>query len=174
MGRLNVKLIGDAAELLVGVILNRLIDGIEIKHLGGRHRYDLLIKNVKNVPPQYRNVIRRDSYIEVKIRHNPKQWYGQGIPPKKKAFYENKEKALETGRDYILAYLFYGFNVIRAKLWFKLIIFNANIVEDNWFVKTRWSESKEEKVIQLSIKKILSLKPPQAIVFETESPPFLP
>jgi len=171
---LKTKLIGDAAELLVGAFLSRLINGIEIKRLGGRYRFDLLIENVKNVPPQYRNVIRRDSYVEVKIRHNPKQWYGQGIPPNRKTFYENKEKALESGRDYILAYLFYGFNEARAKLWLKFIIFNADIVEDNWFIETRWSETKEEKVTQLSIKKILSLKPPQAIVFETEPPPLLP
>ena len=170
---LNTKLIGDAAELLVGMILNRLIDGIEIGRFYGRYRYDLLIENVKNVPPQYRNVIRRDSYVEVKVRSNPKRWYGKGIPPERKKFYENKEKALERGRDYILAYLFYDFNIARAKLWLKFIIFNADIVEDDWFIKT-WSKNKEKETIQLSIKKILSLKPPQAIVFETESPPPLP
>ncbi|GEM_PF-2022581 len=174
MGRSNTKLIGDAAELLVGMILNKLIKGIDVIHLCGRHRYDLLIENVKNVPPQYSNIIRRDSYIEVKARHKPKQWYGQGIPPKKKKFYENKDKALESGRDYLLAYLFYDFDVAKAKLWFKFIIFNAEIVDDDWFIQTKWTKTKKEKVIQLSIKKILSLKPPQAIVFETESPPILP
>ncbi|MCD6301385.1 MAG: hypothetical protein J7L82_04865 [Staphylothermus sp.] len=166
------KIVSDVAESLVCTILYNLCNSINIKRIGKNHKHYLLIQNVKSIPEKYRMVIRRDSYVEVKARGNPLQWIKQGVPPEKGKFYEKMNNALKEGRDYILAYLFYDLDINESKLWFKLIMFNAEMVDDNWFIITTWPEprSKEKKIEQLSIEKIPSLKPPHAIVFETRSP----
>ncbi len=169
----KTKLIGDAAELLIGTILYRILrehnPNIEIVHLGGNRRFDLLIKNIQYVPQPYNVVIKRDSYVEVKIRHKPSSWKGMGIPPTPEKLAENKEIANREGYDYLLAYVFYELEPLKYKLWFKFIILNSDIIDREWFIKTRWNKDRREKLIQLSIEKLLKLRPPNAIVLETSS-----
>jgi len=198
----KVRFKGEVGENLVALTLSKIIycennrnPDVIIAYLPEnipqKISYDLVIFSnecVKDPKPgcikvdkPFNKVIRRNSFVEVKSR-DLKKWEGgpYGIPPERTSWEEKFKRANSLGHDYLLAYVFFMLDPAKYAAWFKITIFNSNIIhghEDEWFIQTKWGERKSKerekesgkKVIQLSICKILKLKPPDAIVLEAST-----
>ncbi|RLG82982.1 MAG: hypothetical protein DRO40_06160 [Thermoprotei archaeon] len=159
MLRRGYRIIGDFGELFIASILIKM--GSVVRWVGrGRKSFDLFVEKPEG------ELIKRRSYVEVKTRRLSRRSYWKDIPPSLEDFNRKKSLAEKENCDYILAFVFYDIAKDNGvlKLWIKSYIVDSRNIDETWFIERKY----RGKIIkQISIKRILSLKPSEAIIIET-------
>ena len=158
----NRRIIGDFGRSLVALVLTRI--GAKVEELSRKDKFDLFIKQPDGT------MIHRPAFVKVKTRRlSPKVKWGD-VPPSFEEFKYERELAEREGAGFLLAFVFY--NIVKGnplKLQVKAYIVNSNIVDEEWFITRTY---RGRKIKQLSIDKILSLKPEEAFIVETSETMF--